>query len=235
MIAKVTCMKKLILAFTLCLSLASIAQHSRVTYNALTNAEEALPADFRYRFEKFLTGQVYYKDGNGGTGRLNYNLLVQEIHFINEKGDTMALDNLETVRLVTMGKDSFYFHKGIVQVVGRYQDVLLGVKEKLSIKDRQKVGAYGMANPGGSIDTYSTVTVRQGTFKLGINENVTLAREKDYVLILKDKIFMPLNMNSIGKAFPEKKATLEVYAAENRLNLKKEEDIRKLLAHCAQN
>ena len=134
-----------------------------------------------------------------------------------------------------MGKDTFYFHKGIIQVAGRYQDLLLGVKERVSIKDRQKVGAYGMANPGGSIDTYNALAVRQGNFKLGINENVTVAKEKDYVLILRDKIFLPLNLNSIGKAFPAKKATLEAYAAANRINLKKEEDIHKLLAYCVEN
>ena len=92
-----------------------------------------------------------------------------------------------------------------------------------------------MANPGGSIDTYNTISIRQGTFKLGTNENVTLAREKDFVLIIRDRIFMPLNLNSIGKAFPEKKATLETYASENRINLKKEADIHKLLAYCAEN
>jgi hypothetical protein len=228
-------MKSLILAVICCICMQSFAQKSRVTYNALNPAEESIPMGFRYRFEHFLPGQVHYKDGNGGMGRLNYNLLLQEIHFINDKGDTMALDNLETVRLITMGSDSFYFYKGIVEVAGRYQDVRLGVKDKLSVKDRQKVGAYGMANPGGSIDTYTTVTVRQGTFKLGLNENVTLAKERDFVLIVRDKLFMPLNMNSIGKAFPAKKPMLESYASANRINLKKEEDIRKLLAYCAGN
>src|SRR5687767_513412 len=116
-------MKSLLLAFICCLCMQSFAQ-KRVTYNSLSTAEESIPLGFRYRFENFLVGQVHYKDGNGGVGRLNYNLLVQEIHFINDKGDTMALDNLETVRLITIGNDSFYFYKGIVEVAGRYQDVL---------------------------------------------------------------------------------------------------------------
>jgi len=224
----------LITGVALSISLEVVAQDSKVNYYPLQDKKEKQPADIRYRYTEFLPGEVYYKNGNGGTGRLNYNLLVQEIHFIDETGDTLALDFPETVKYLTIGKDTFYFNKGIIQVTGTYNDVRLGVKDKLVIKDSRKIGAYGMENPGGSIDTYNTVRVNQGTYQIGTNANLVYGKERDYYLILKEKQFLPLNWSNLAKAFPSKKDKLADFASEHSINLNKEEDIRKLLAFCGE-
>jgi hypothetical protein len=204
-----------------------------MTYNPLKDGDEILPVDVRYRYPQFLPGQVYYRNGNEAAGKLNFNLLVQEIQFINDDGDTMALDQIETVQLLRIGQDTFYYNKGIVQSIGRYQDVQLAVKERLVLKDVQKIGAYGMTNPGGSVDSYNAIRIGQGTYKLAMNQNLVFKKDRDYLLVIKNKLFLPLNRHSIEKAFPAKRNTLDNFITKNKINLQKEEDIRKLLAFCA--
>jgi hypothetical protein len=222
----------IITVFILGLNLS--AQEGRMTYNPVKDGNEILPVEVRYRYPQFIQGQVYFKNGNGGSGKLNFNLLVNEIQFINDNGDTLALDLIETMKFLTIGEDTFYFNKGIVESIGRYDDVQLAVKERLVLKDVQKIGAYGMTNPGGAVDSYNSIRVSQGTYKLGMNQNLVFGKDRDYLLIVKDKLFLPLNRNSIEKAFPAKRNKVENFITENKINLRKEEDIRKLLAFCSE-
>src|SRR5690349_5679866 len=105
----------LLIALQSFLILSSIfAQHNKnVTYNTLQNVDENIPADMRFKYPDFRQGYVYFKDGSEGTGKLNYNMLVNEMQFINPAGDTLALDGVEKIQLLTIGADSFYYDKGM--------------------------------------------------------------------------------------------------------------------------
>ena len=43
-----------------------------------------------------------------GGGMMNYSPLLEEMDFINEKMDTMALNDIESMKYVVIEKDTFY-------------------------------------------------------------------------------------------------------------------------------
>lgn len=215
------------------LASASFAQSKKVTYNTLADATEAIPVEMRFKYPDFRQGHVYFIDGSEGMGRLNYNMLVNEMQFINATGDTLGLDGVEKIQLLTIGKDTFYYDKGMVQVIAYYPPAKLAVRDKLKIMDHQKIGAFGMATSTGSIDSYTYLSVNRGRYQLSVNENLVLAKERSYYLTNKENRFIPLTINNLQKVFPNKKSQIKAFVQDERLNLSREEDIFKLLAFCS--
>ena len=68
-----------------------------------------------YAFSSFETGIVEYKNGKRYKGQLNYNKAIANIQFIDEKGDTLAIGNEETVKEVTIGTANIYYETEIMQ------------------------------------------------------------------------------------------------------------------------
>jgi len=63
----------------------------------------------RYAFNDFQTGLVYFKNNALGSARMNYNAILAEVEFIDEKGDTLSLDKPETIKYITIATDTFYY------------------------------------------------------------------------------------------------------------------------------
>jgi hypothetical protein len=189
--------------------------------------------DMQYRYPNFQNGEVFYRDGQKGTGLLNYQMLVKEIHFINAKGDTLALVDLPTVKQLTIGSDTFFYDKGLLQILGNYNKVKLALKETLRVADRQKTGAYGIKSSTSSIDSYNSLRVNQGTYGLSVAETIIFAKDKMFYLQIKGSLLLPVNWNNMAKAFPSKRNSMQDFASKNHIDLNKEEDLKKLLTFCS--
>jgi hypothetical protein len=209
------------------------AQNAKSTkYDASGKLNDLLSDEVKYHYPKFLPGHVFFRDGTAGAGIMNYNMLAKEIHFIDPKGDTLALDQLPLIKYLTIGPDTFFYNKGVLQVIGNYDNVKLAVKEVIREVDRQKIGAFGMTSTASSIDSYNSIRASHGTYRLSVNENVVYAKERTYYLQVKEYMLLPVNWNNIAKAFPSKKDHIATFASENKIDLNKEEDLKKLLTFC---
>jgi hypothetical protein len=69
---------------------------------------QSLPAGVGYLYSSFKPAQVQFKNGNMGGGMMNYSPFLEEMDFINEKIDTMAFNDIESMKYVVIEKDTFY-------------------------------------------------------------------------------------------------------------------------------
>jgi hypothetical protein len=84
-----------------------VAQEARDTANP-----KARPATFApYRFPAFAQGMVFLRNKDTVSISLNYNVIRNEMQFINEQGDTLKLKDPLTVTKIFINEEEFYYNK----------------------------------------------------------------------------------------------------------------------------
>lgn len=161
---------------------------------------KALPKRQQYQYPEFITGKVWYNTGNSAAGRLNYNLLLGEMHFIQPTGDTLSLADEYTIKYITIQADTFYYDakKGYLQVIAHFNPVKLAVKQKLRKLSDNKVGAYEQATAVSSIRQYSYYTDRNGQIRnLTPKGDLLLTKAESFFLLIRIIGFMsPIKLAS---------------------------------------
>jgi len=184
-----------------------------------------------YFYPQFAAGKVHFKDGQKSETKLNYNLALEEIHFINKHGDTLALSNEETLQVVVIGNDSFYFEKGFLKVVESYSSCKLVAKQKNAAEKKQR-GAYGEDLSGAStLNINNIVPTSRASVKLGSNEGSYGNFEVSYYIMDANNTFIPISKKSVLKQFKKHKNEVETFMNTHSINLNVESDIRKLFAY----
>ena len=132
-------------------------QDSIFVINAGVKVNDVIPAEASYHYKDFMSGKVVFRDENVSEGKLNYSMLMDEMHFINERGDTLAVDNEPTISYVSIDKDTFYFDKGYFMLIKNYQSIKLCIKQGFRFGDRKKKAAYGMESSTSSVSSYNSL------------------------------------------------------------------------------
>jgi hypothetical protein len=109
-------------------------------------------------------------------------------------------------------------------VVGDYDDVLLCVDKRLVFDDR-KVGAYGTSSATSSIRTVGASTESGSTFRFS---NVKYEVRETPYLYKKGRVYVP-SKKTLTKLFPAKKADIEAYVQENRVEFSDYHQVEALL------
>src|SRR6478609_402526 len=73
--------------------------------------DKALPDQAKYMLPAFKMGTVFFRDGNASNNLLNYNFLLDEMHFINPGGDTLAIAEPGLIRTIVLDSMTFYYDK----------------------------------------------------------------------------------------------------------------------------
>ena len=79
----------LLLLFSYCCRLH--AQDSSIHIKAGMSVNEAVSVTDLYQYPQFSLGKVFFKSGDSTMAKLNYHTLLDEMLFINSKGDTLSL------------------------------------------------------------------------------------------------------------------------------------------------
>lgn len=89
------------------------AQNAKtITVKAGNDVKEFI-ANEMYRYPKFLIGKVFFRDGKSTSAKLNYNLLVGDMQYIDLNGDTLSIANSKEVGYIKIEEDSFFMIRGI--------------------------------------------------------------------------------------------------------------------------
>ena len=214
-------------AFNLCAQ-----TKERIVLKAGEDISAALSSHGMYRFATFKPGIVKFKDGTFGKALLNYNVILNNIQFINPKGDTLALDDLNLIDSIRIDSNVFYYDKGYVQVINDNNDIKLVMRQVNSFQYLKK-GALGLPNP--TVHTFSYEQVPNEAYngtRLLINEDVVILKETFYYLVYKKFRQTPAVYDGFLKVFPDLKKEIQQYADENKINFTLEADLKKLLKFC---
>ncbi|GEO03143.1 hypothetical protein AAE02nite_08070 [Adhaeribacter aerolatus] len=190
-----------------------------------------------YRYPAFKESIIHYTTGGLAQGKLNYHQILGEMHFIDPKGDTLALDNLYLVKFVAIGETKFYYDpekKGFGEEIADYKSVKLLLKQRFKPSDKEKGVAYDQYSNTSATRSYGTITVNGQMQRLSPNEYMVYAKMANYFITDQNNKFYPANKASVLKIFNKNKSVIEKFIKENQIDFQKEDDLKKLLSFCTQ-
>ena len=195
---------------------------------------EKVSSNVQYVFPEFLAGQVHFADGKRSANLLNYNVLLGEMHFIDNE-DVLAFPDLTNVLVVVVNKRRFFpFNKTeFCEEVFATDDTRLCVRRKGRAMEKSKTGAYGMETSASSVKSYNSIGSTGRQFNLGVTGKVKVSVENSYYFMNKGYKYVQIkNEKSIIKQFPGHNEKIETFVKEHKINFKDEDDLKELIAYC---
>ena len=234
-IDKTICFKimRLFIVLLLGLGYRSHAQDSIIVIKAGTSFKESVSITDSYQYPQFVTGKVFFKSGDSTVAKLNYHRFLDEMQFIDLKGDTLDIANASTIRFIRINVDVFYYDNGYVKLIRDTNGIKLAAKQTLLVSGKEKIGAYGLANPTSAIDSYGALIDPRGMYKLIPNEDVKLTKKTRYYFGDKYNRFVWATRKNLLREFSKESKLLNTYLKENNVDFNKREDLEKLLQFLA--
>lgn len=200
------------------------------------NPDKAVSANERYQYPKFLPGKLIFTNNSASTAQFNYNTLLGEMHFIDAKGDTLALANDPDIQLVTIGQDVFYYEypKTYWLLLTDYNLGKLMVKRTMVLIDKEKQGGYNQSTGASSIRTTTSYATNNGSMaRLNSQADLLFLKKDEYKLMDKNRKFFSANQSGILGLFLKNKAVIKQYLKETPIDFRQEADLKKVLEFCA--
>lgn len=183
-----------------------------------------------YRFQGFSEGTAIFKDGGKTIARFNYHMLNEEMQFINNSGDTLALADPFSIKYIYLDSVLFFYSEGYLEVIVNNESLKLGRRLRLNTK-WEKIGAYGQPSPSGSIRTPNRLILRNTSNDLSMNQDLLIEKEYSYFWIDKYNTVLKANKANLIKLIePDKKPVVEEFLKKNKIDFRKEPDLKTLLA-----
>ncbi len=195
----------------------------------------SLAAKYKYQFEQFGTGTVHYWNGKTPTARLNYNLLLREMQFIAPTGDTMTLDQEQTIRKIEVNKTDFVYDlkTGFLKIIGDYGPSRLALSQSLQVAGVDKQGGYGQSSGVSSIKTYNSFSNSNSSIsRLDIKGDVVYSQKKTYFLLDQNNQVYPVSRRNILRIYSRQKTAIETYLQEQTVRFNEPDDLQRLLEFC---
>ena len=204
-------------------------QDSTIIIKAGKSFSESVAITELYQYPQFVNGKVFFKSGDSGIAKLNYDKFLDEMQFIGPKGDTLNIGYPGTIKFIRINSDVFYYDKGWMRLVKESNGIKLAAKQTLKISGKDKTGAYGMSNPTSAIDNYGVLMDQRGIYRLTPQEDVSLTRKTLYYFGDRYNEFVLATKKSLLQQFSEQSKTLNTYIKDNNINFNNRDDLEKLL------
>ena len=227
---KASDMKSLLVFICICFCFQNALAQKNKTFkvNPGEKVVDAIPKDDKYSYPEFLTGNVYFKNGEHYPAKLNYNSLFQEMQFIDSKGDTLSLVNATTIKHIIINTDTFFYDKGYLKLVTNYGKIKLAGNELITFTDRQKLGGFGEESSA-RISTYQSLQLGTTVKDLVAREVLTFVKKTVFYLGDAFNNFKQANKKNILDFYPSKSREIKNYLKENKVNFSNQDDLEKMI------
>ena len=207
------------------------AQDSTIIIKAGTSFNESVSITDQFEYPQFVYGKVFFRPGDSSAARLNYNRFLDEMHFIDIKGDTLNIAYPGSIKFIRISNDLFYYDNGYVKLIKDNNTIKLAAKQTLRMSGKNKIGAYNMASPGSAIDSYSSLNIDHKNYNLTPREDITLAKKTEYYFGDKYNHFVLANKKNVLRLYPKQEGAVTAYLKENNVDFNNREDIEKLFQY----
>jgi hypothetical protein len=199
--------KTFLLIVALCSMVVSNAQSSSLlTVRAGQKISDVITRDVLFEYREFQQGTVHFRDGKDANGLLNYNRLLDEIQFIDDKEDTLSLADVRQIDEVWVGQDRFVYRQGWYKVSGVLNDIQIAEKHNIRLSNIEKKGLYNQAANSGT--SYSQFGNSGKDVNLVLSQDITFDTAPVYFL-LTTKTVLPLNLKNARKTFPSRASAID--------------------------
>jgi len=200
-----------------------------ITVKAGNKIRDVLTTADIFYYPQFTKGKVFFRDATKAEAKLNFSRLVDELHFIDPKGDTLVLADEKTIRFIHIDKDTFYYDQGYVRLVVGNNIVKLAEKQVWVLGDTKKIGAYNTANTTSSIASFNSYNEFGRTFDLVIKEDVVLRKVEYHYFGDKYNRFVLAGKKNLLMLFPKEQRRIGAYLKESKIDFSKKEDLEKIV------
>lgn len=193
---------------------------------------QVLPNEAMYVSPVFKKGIVFLKDGTATNMMLNYNFLLDEMHFIGNNNDTLAIAEPVLIKYAVIDSMEFLFDKGYLTVLfttGKYKLALR--QQMIQLPDKTRSG-YNIATGSSSITTYGFIGSRSQIYHLEVKKDVFFMQEKSYYVGGATGPFVKANKKGFYFLFEGK--NISQFVKEHHVNFNKPEDLKALLHFCVE-
>jgi len=192
------------------------------------------PTDIYY-YAQFMPAKVYFRDGAKSAALMNYSTLVDQILFIDPKGDTLALLDGQTIKYISMDKDTFYFHEGYLRHVAGNSSVKLAERRVWELADIRKIGSHNRPATTYAVNSYSSlIDIFGKSHELIMNEDVVLRKKSLYFFGDNYYSFTHADKKNFLGLFPKQEERLSDYIKENKVKFDNGEDLKNLVQFLGQ-
>ena len=223
-------MKKYLLLSMLILPSWLFAQDRQIV--EATNGEDLsgrVSTRIQYLFPEFTDGEVYFLKSPKAGGKLNYNVLIGEMQFLNE-GEVMTFD-VKDVVMVTVADRRFFPYKGseFAEELLSTDKSQLRIRRKGNMAPYAKKGAYGISSSTSSITSYSSVDGGNGQqYNLSMANDILITVRYFYYLVgANGKYTQITNVKTFTKQFPAHRTQIETFVKAHNIHFDKEDDLKK--------
>ena len=218
----------LLVALSFCVS--TLAQKKlSVTVKAGDNIMNVLPHSEIFLYPSFTTGKVFLKNGTEAETKLNYNRVVDEIHFIDPKGDTLALDDEKSVKYIVINNDSFFYDQGYIRVFSSGNLIKLGIRQRWMMVDTRQFGGYNSSNNSERLSSFASMRHGGRLYDLTVSQDMTLETVESYYFGDLYNNFVIAGKANLLALFPKGQVPIKKYLKENKVNFGNRDDLDKLL------
>ena len=226
-------MKTLLLLFLILISYTDLsAQDSTlVTVKAGERIEDVLKPSDIYFYPQFIYSKVLFKDGRVADPYMNYNRLYDQMLFINEKGDTLAMTDVKNIEFIVNDWDVFYYSGGYLRLIADDTVIKLAEKQIWAVADVRKMGTHNTPTNTVAITSVGYLSSRQDAAKskeLILNAETIIRKETQYYFGDKYNHFVRATKKKLLDLFPKEERKIENYLSENKVNFDKKDDLEKL-------
>jgi hypothetical protein len=210
---------------TLCLSALSTsiyAQQKLIAINPGNDVLTSIPSEDLYAYRQFVEGVIHYKSGKTIKHKMNYNVLFDEMEYINSRGDTVEFNNHD-FNFIALGKDIFYRDRFYYRVLKNYDKIKLITRNVFAFVNKEKTITDSIHN--------SYLIITNGAYLRGVAPKDTLRLTKlemYYMTDLKNTI-QALRRENLIKIYPHRRKALLNYLYEHPVHLDNLDEIEKML------
>lgn len=222
-------MKKTLIIIGLIVSInnyLSAQKYESVTVKAGKSIKDYFTPAERYLYPNFTEGKGYFKNGRVIPCRFNFNLLTDEIEFI-QSNDTLLISKKEEINAIVVAQDTFYYHDAYLQMI-RSGLLSVYIKRSIVIQNVLKQGAMGTINRSSASDSYNFVITGQRSVDLKQTEDLVLQRKDEYYYSTSGSDFFLFNKKNIIKIMQGREERIKNYLKSNKVDFEAREDILRL-------
>lgn len=217
------------------LLLQGVSARAQVYDKMIIPAGDSISKYTTYLFPSFGDATVKARDGRSSIYKMNFNLLLCDMQFIDQKGDTLVITNPADIDSIQLNGCSFIYdhNKGYFQILAVSGVVSLAVHRQTRF-DPVPVGAMGAKNESGRVVMMNSIPSRQGTMPLRLNEDIYVLKSMSFVLFYEGGETENAGKAAFRGIYRGDKKDFDQFVKANRIDFNNQGDLEKIFQFCAQ-
>lgn len=207
---------------------------------------QVLPQEAQYRFADFRQGKAIFHNGKAASAKLNYNILYEEMQFIDRKQDTLTIADEPTVKKVIVNDTSFYCHPeyGYLEGLADFTNCKLASSRRIQeIRDEDLGSSSSLdglyefnrsGNPNQMIQRINYGVTEREFYNQPARQSLTLVLLKDYYFMDFNHRWHPAQKSNIRRVFRNHQRKVTQFIEDEKINFNDASDLIKLLQYCSE-